>query len=137
MPELEAKPHAFLRFISAALGLLESSTIQGAICISIGGALLGIGFLLGIPMYRAPLLFFAGMALPLWPMRIYYSPERVLERKFARWDRWVEQGIIKKQQCVQWKEDLRSWYVLQVIGPSPVRDREAPAIPSGEVDSDD
>lgn len=116
----EPKPHALLRFTHAALGLFASTTIQGAVCLTVGGALTYLGTLLfHPPIYQVPFLFFAGMTIPLWPLRVYFAPERVLERRFNRWDRWAKKGIITKNECKKWKATLRLWYENQSVRPIP------------------
>jgi hypothetical protein len=54
------------------------------------------------------------MAVPQWPLRVYFSPERELERKFARWDRWVQKGYLTQAKCKQLKEAMYRWYVTQL-----------------------
>src|SRR5271157_423907 len=68
-------------YVRAALGLFGSLSIQGAVSVSMGGALAYVGVLAGCSAVTVPLLLFAGMAIPLWPLRVYYSPDRVLTRK--------------------------------------------------------
>ncbi len=101
------------RLAHNALGLFASTTIQGAVCLSVGGALTCIAILAGCSAITVPFLFFAGMAVPLWPLRLYYSPERVLKRKFAQWDRLVKTKHITPKKCKQLKEGLVWWYSTQ------------------------
>jgi hypothetical protein len=124
---MSENPGGLIRFIRAVLGLFASTTIQGAVCLSVGGALTYVGILVGCPPSLAPLLLLAGMAVPLWPLRVYYSPERILERKFARWDRWVEKGQLSRSKCKVWKEAMQRWYASQL--PSSLVAQEATQVP--------
>ncbi len=76
-------PGGLIQFIHAVLGLLTSTSVQGAVCLSVGGALTYVGILLGCPSRLLPLLLLAGMAVPLWPLWVYYSPERINARTIA------------------------------------------------------
>ncbi len=124
---MSENPGGLIRFINAVLGLFASTTIQGAVCLSVGGALTYVALLVGCPPSLTPLLLLAGMAVPLWPLRVYYSPERILERKFARWDRWVEKGQLSRSKCKLWKEAMHRWYASQL--PSSLVAPEATQVP--------
>jgi len=109
-------PNPVIRFIKDLLGLFLSTSIQGAVCLTIGGALTYVGLLLGCSARQSTFLLFTGMAIPLWPLRVYYSPERILERKFREWDRWVERGMLTKAECRAWKNEMKGWYRSQISG---------------------
>ena len=87
MPERRATH--WLRFVESTLGLLGSASLQGAVCLSSGAILAAAGVLLGRSWSDLSLLFFLGMAMPLWPLRVYFSAERIVRRRFALWDSWV------------------------------------------------
>jgi hypothetical protein len=103
-----------LRFVRSCLGLLASTTIQGAITVSVGGALAYVAILAGCPLHFLPVLLLCGMAVPQWPLCLYFSPDRELERKFTRWDRWVQKGYLTKAQCRQLKDKFFHWYASRV-----------------------
>lgn len=113
MPE----PHAthWLRFVESMLGLLGSASLQGAACLSSGAVLAALGVLLGRSLYDLTLLFFLGMAVPLWPLRVYFSPGKIVRRRFTLWDSWVRQGIISEAQCKRWKRELLAWYGKAIL----------------------
>ena len=83
---MSENPGGLIRFINAVLGLFASTTIQGAVCLSVGGLLTYVAILVGCPPSLTPLLLLAGMAVPLWPLRVYYSPERILGVTIKRHD---------------------------------------------------
>jgi len=111
-------------YVRAALGLFGSLSIQGAVSVSMGGALAYVGVLAGCSAVTVPLLLFAGMAIPLWPLRVYYSPDRVLTRKYSQWDRWIEKGYINSKKCKELKDGLYRWYLTQQ--PSPATAKKLP-----------
>ena len=53
---MSENPGGLIRFIRAVLGLFASTTIQGAVCLSVGGALTYVGILVGCPPALTPLL---------------------------------------------------------------------------------
>lgn len=120
------KPGQVIRFVHAVLGLFGSTTIQGAVCLSVGGALTYVGILAHCPAVLTPLLLFAGMAIPLWPLRAYYSPDRVLTRKYSQWDRWVKKGYINAKKCKQLKGGLYMWYLAQQPSTATTKDLPRP-----------
>lgn len=105
------------KLAKSALGIFASASIQGAVCLTVGGALAYAAILLRVPPWYVPLALFAGMAIPLWPLRVYFSPERVLERRYAQWDGWVKRRVITQAQCTRWKKELREWYGAQITKP--------------------
>jgi hypothetical protein len=106
-----------LRFIRHCLGLFLSLSIQGAASVSVGGALAYAAILAGAPVYYLPFALLFGMAVPQWPLRVFFSPDRELERKFRRWDRWVEKGYLTPKQCKELKNQFRRWYISQLAPP--------------------
>jgi hypothetical protein len=128
----DPRPNVWVRFLGSALGLFATTSIQGAVCLSVGGALTYVGLLMGRPWHEAPLLLLAGMAIPLWPLQVYLGPERALERKFKKWDRWVEQKVITARDCGQWKRELREWYAKKAVVPTPRAHEQTPMLPLEE-----
>src|SRR4051794_26681912 len=63
-----------LRFIRHCLGLFLSLSIQGAASVSVGGALAYVAALAGVPVYYLPFALLFGMAVPQWPLRVFFSP---------------------------------------------------------------
>ena len=57
-----------------------------------------------------PVLFFLGMAIPLGPLRVYFSPERVYERKLALYEKWRRKKLIEKKTHEELKSILLLWY---------------------------
>ena len=95
----EPNPALWLRFVKSMLGLLGSASLQGAVCLSSGAALAALGVLLGRSLNDLTLLFSWG-----WPYRCgrcAVSPERIVRRRFALWNSWVELEI-SKTQCKRW-----------------------------------
>ena len=107
-------------------------SIQGAACASVGGVAVIVGVLTGMPWGRAYALFMPAVAAAAWPLKLYYAPERVLERKFATWDRWVERGMLTRRQGDEWKRELRAWYAaemkVRLPSQSPEAEGGAPAL---------
>jgi hypothetical protein len=101
---------SLLRSIHHGLRLFLSLSIQGAASVSVGGLLAYVAVLAGVSPLYLPLVLLLGMAVPQWPLRVYFSPERELERKFAKWDGWVKKGYITRSQCKQLKEAFLRWY---------------------------
>jgi len=108
-----------VRLVHSILGLFAVTTNQGAVCLSVGGALAYIGLLFGRSTLELPLLLFLGMACTLWPVRAFDSPERILERKFRKWDRWVKDKKLSAGECVRWKRQFRDWYFSEITRTPP------------------
>ena len=127
-PEPELKAKSLVRYTRALLKIFLGTTIQGAVCITCGAALLGIGILMGRPWWNVPILLFVGMGMSIGPLRFYFGPERTVERLHARWDRWVKNGIISKAQFGRQKKELLDWYAQQAPRPpdKPSRERVDP-----------
>src|SRR5207244_1682545 len=90
------------------------------------------GVLLGRSLYDLSLLFFLGMAVPLWPLRVYFSTERIVRRRFALWDSWVEQKIISEAQCKRWKRELLAWYGKEILETGFERGERTPGLSIAE-----
>jgi hypothetical protein len=92
-----------------------------------------IGILLGRSALEIPLLLFSGMAAALWPVRAYDSPERVLERKFRKWDRWVKDKKLPGAECNRWKREFRDWYFAEITK-TPVPPEQTALLPFHDAD---
>jgi hypothetical protein len=56
----------------------------------------------------------AGMALPVWPLKLYFSPERIFERGALKLDRLHKKGLLTKAQCTAAKKELREWTLKEM-----------------------
>ena len=109
-PTTESPPTLWLRFVKSALQLFATTSIQGAVSLTVGGIAATIALAAGETIYRAPAYFVAAMALPLWPLRIYFAPQRIFERKAKELNQFRNKGLITKAQRAEAMRELYAWY---------------------------
>jgi hypothetical protein len=83
-------------------GLIESIFLYADVCLSFGGLSVLVSHAFG----ANPILWFtAGFSIPIGPLYIWLSSDRVLESRLARWKRWKEEGLIGVGQYEQLRRD--------------------------------
>ena len=97
----------------AASGMFTATSVQGAVSLSIGGGVSLAAILAGMDVTRAYSLGVPAALVSLWPLRLYYSPERVLRRKIKAWDGLVKDRVITNKRRDALKEGLLAWYATQ------------------------
>lgn len=105
-------------------GLVESVSVYGAVCLSTGG----LAMLSSHAMNASPSLWFcAGFVLPIGPMYLYLTSDRVMERRLGRWKRWKSEKLIELKQYEQLRSDALAWYQARHrFGAPPAHSEEEP-----------
>ena len=102
-------PGGLIRFIHAVLGLLTSTSVQGAVCLSVGGALTYVGILFGLPFSPLalvapcrngrPIVAIAGLLFARTNQRADHrhdaGPDRLGSTPLKQRDRWVEEELAR------------------------------------------
>lgn len=91
-------------------GLIESISLYAGVCLSFGG----LSVLISHVFHANPLLWFsAGFSIPIGPLYIWLSSDRVLESRLVRWKRWKEGGLIGVGQYETLRRDALAWYAAR------------------------
>jgi len=117
-------------------GLVESIGMYAGVCLSCGG----LAVLASNAAHANAMVWFpAGFALPIGPLYLYFASDRVLEKRFVRWKRWKEEGLIGVGQYEQLRRDALAWYQarhrfgqfppIEVSEPTPAPPLTAPRAP--------
>ncbi len=109
------------------LGQLGFISVYGQFGVLLGVLSATIAICLGRPHAEAPLWLFLGIAVYLPGLAWYLQPERIVERKFKLWDKWVDRKIITSNQRKEWRKELQAWYEEQTFQSLP-RDGKLPPL---------
>lgn len=120
-----------VRYLKSALRLFASTSIQGAVCITVGGIVALIALAAGASEVRVPMWFMGGTTLPLWPLKLYYAPERIFVRRASKLDWLHRKGLLTKTRCAAEKKEVKEWALKEM------KAHDARQIPSQRNYSDD
>jgi hypothetical protein len=110
------------------LGQLGFISVYGYPGVLLGALLALGGACLGRPYAELPLWLFVGIALYIASLSYYLRPDKIVERKFKLWDRWVTRKIITSNQRKEWRRELHAWYVEQTFESLPRAGKLPPLI---------
>ncbi len=96
------------------LGQWGYISTYGLPSVTIGFFFAYLTLLAGRPMAEFPIAVFVGMSAWLPFLAYFFNLEKVVERKFQRWDRWVARKMITSQQRKEMRSTLLSWYQQEV-----------------------
>jgi hypothetical protein len=92
------------------VGLIETISIYGSVCLSSGG----LAVLIGNALHLDYMIWFpAGFALPIGPLYLYFTSDRVMEARLERWKRWKENDLIEVREYEQLRRDALIWFKYQ------------------------
>jgi hypothetical protein len=118
-----------LRVPGLILGQLGYISVYGYPGVFLGAIVTLLGAYLGRPYGELPFWMFLGIAAYLPGLAYYLRPDKIVERNFKLWDRWVAQKIITGNQRKEWRKELHAWYIEQTFRSLP-RDGKTPPLMS-------
>ncbi len=91
-------------------------TVQGATVFALGMLFAFVVHVIGRPIAEFPLATLVGMALFVPVIGYLHSnPHWVLERKLKKCDKLCKAGLISKNKCLKWKNELLDAYHKEVL----------------------
>jgi hypothetical protein len=111
----KVSPGSLARTAGNIIGQLQYISTYGSPAVAVGAISACAAAIAGRPMFESSLWMFFGIALYLPFLSYYLRPQKIVERNFKLWDRWVERGIITSHQSKEWRRELHAWYKDQLF----------------------
>src|SRR4051812_23095281 len=94
------------RMFGPLLGIIGSTSVYGAACASVSGALgVAAHFFSANPWEWATF----GLVIPIFPMYLWFSRARVMEGRLKMLGRWKTAGLISQKEHDELKKRALAW----------------------------